>query len=95
MSEAAREYRVAQLLRKQLEYFFSIGNLRKGVSLRTQMSAGGFVDLAALSRFGPIAALAADAAELINATRTQLGRCAMRGRNAHMQRPQRGAEPRT
>ena len=40
------------------------GVLCKDMFLRTQMDVGGFVDLAALSRFGLIAALAADAAEL-------------------------------
>ena len=55
--------------RQQLEYYFSIGDLCKGVFPRTQMGAGGFVDLATLSRFGLIAALAADAAELANAAR--------------------------
>ena len=43
--------------RKLLEYCFSI--LHKDVFLRTQMDTGGFVDLAALLRFGLIAALAA------------------------------------
>ena len=63
---------------RQLEYCFSIGNLRKGVLLRTQMDVGGFVDLVALSRFGPIAALAADATELVDAACGSYAECSRR-----------------
>ena len=71
---------VAQL-RQQLEYCFSIGNVCKDVFLRTQMDVGGFVNLAELSRFGLIAALTADAAELADAA------CGSYGATASSRRP--------
>ena len=59
-----RDFVLEQMIRQQIEYYFSIGNLCRDVYFRRQMDQEGFVDIAVLANFPRIRAMTSDA-ELI------------------------------
>jgi hypothetical protein len=59
-----RDFVLEQMIRQQIEYYFSIGNLCRDIYFRRQMDQEGFVDIAVLANFPRIRALTSDA-ELI------------------------------
>lgn len=63
------EYRaiIVDMLRAQLEYYFSIENLARDLYLRTLMDPDGFVPLSSLSRFNRVRVMLLDAAVLTDA----------------------------